>query len=104
MGQSDWKRLVERLSSLVQMADQLMALFGNRLEPEILSLIVEIQDRADKILAKYSIVPELFGTPDDQLPTKTRGSAIDDKRIFYRMTAEDAREILLRSGELLRRL
>jgi hypothetical protein len=104
MGPADWKKLTGRLSSVVEMADQLVGLFGNKLEPETLSLIFEIQDRADSILSKYSILPEFFGTPDDQLPTPTKGSAVAHKRFFYKATAEDARRLLSKAGELLRRL
>jgi hypothetical protein len=104
MNQSDWKRLSANLSLLVQTADQLIALYGDKLDPNIFSLIVEIQEKANGILSNYSVFPDIFGVPDEQLPVPSKGSAIEHKRYLNKSAANEAQELLTHAASLLRKL
>lgn len=100
----DWKKLVSQLRITWEAADRLCSVFGNRIEPDKLSLIMEIQDEIWGILSLYSTFPDVIGVPDDELPPKKTGSAIAHKRTMERIISSDIKTILEKTILLLKKL
>jgi hypothetical protein len=100
----DWKKLERQLRITWEGADRLCSVFGNRIEPEKLSLIMEIQDEIRSILTCYSILPDVIGVPDDKLPTKKIGSAKADKRAMERNISSHVKNVLNKTISLLKKL
>ena len=95
---------MQLLSSVVQMGDELVALFGDRIEPEIFSLMVEIHSKAEGMLAMYSVVPEAFGANDEVFLSSDTGKLSATKQTTRRVIAKDAQELLSLAAKLLRSL
>lgn len=100
----DWKKLDRQLRITWESADRLCSVFGNRIEPEKLSLIMEIQDEIRSILTYYSLLPDVIGVPDDKLPPKKNGSAKADKRAMERNISSHINNILNKTILLLKKL
>ncbi|MBN1147358.1 MAG: hypothetical protein JXA78_08880 [Anaerolineales bacterium] len=106
MDQGDWRSLSANLSSVIQAADRLITLYGERINPDIFSRIVEIREKAHQILAIYFVVPDVLGVPDDQLPvsTKTGESVVDQKQFLNESVARDVQGLLSLASSLLHKL
>jgi hypothetical protein len=104
VNQAEWKKVVQLLNSVVQMGDELVALFGDRIEPEIFSLIVETHDKAEGILAMYWAIPEVFGNEAEVFLASDTNTLSASKQSSRRLMTKDAQELLSLAATLLRRL
>lgn len=100
----DWEKIASQLRITWEAADRLCSVFGNRIEPEKLSLIMEIQNEIWRILSLYSTFPDLIGVPNNKLPSKKNGSAIADKRGMEKVIASNIKKILEKTILLLKKL
>jgi hypothetical protein len=103
LNSTEWQKLLQHMNHVALEADQVVNLFGSHVEPRILECILEIRSKADSILAAHQLVPEIFGTPDNQFPLPSNAT-LADKRSFYRIVTKDLEESLVASCTLLRRL
>jgi len=103
MNQSDWNNLSNNLITVINEADRLINLFGNRMDPEIFSLVLEIREKALRIQSMYSLVPNLLGVSDKDLPIsqKTHKPMIPEKGFIINSLADDIGELLLFGCSLL---
>ena len=104
VNQAEWKRVVQILNVVVQTGDELLKLFGDRIEPEIFSLMVEIQNKAEGILASYSLVPEAFGIDDEVFLSSDTRKISAAKRTVRRIVTKDSQEFISLAANLLRTL
>jgi hypothetical protein len=104
LGEEDWKNLVRQLRISYEYGDKLFVLFGNWIEPEKLSLIMEIQDEIEKILSIYTIFPDVIGVSDDKLPMKKTGSAKADRMEFEKIVSCHVKNVLNKAISLLKKL
>lgn len=101
----DWSKLIKQLRITWEVAERLCSVFGSRIEPEKLSLILEIQDDIWGIVSFYSTYPDVIGIPDDKLPPIKGHSSISEKRAMetviskYIKTALDRTVLLLKTIE-----
>jgi len=102
--EKDWKNLVRQLTITFEYGDRLFVLFGNWIEPEKLSLIMEIQDEIEKILSIYTTFPDIIGVSDDKLPMKKTGSAKADKMEFEKIVSCYVKNVLNKAISLLKKL
>lgn len=100
----DWKKLISQLRITWEVADRLCSVFGSRIEPEKLSLIMEIQDEIWGIVSFYSTYPDVIGVPDDKLPPIKGHSAISEKRAMERVVSANIRTTLEKTILLLQAL
>jgi hypothetical protein len=75
--------------------------FANRLKPDVLSAILDIQEEIGGIVSLYSTFPDVLGVPDEKLTIKKRGSALADRTAMEDIIAKHVGKILLRSSSLL---
>jgi hypothetical protein len=99
----DWKKLISQLKITCEGADKICSVFGNRIEPEKLSLIIEIQDEIWSIVSFYTTFPDVIGVPDDKLPTIAGQSAISEKKAMEKAISEKIVRIPRDSGRVFRR-
>jgi hypothetical protein len=104
LGEEDWKNLVRQLRISYEYGDKLFVLFGNWIEPEKLSLIMEIQDEIEKILSIYTTFPDVIGVSDDKLPMKKTGSAKADRMEFEKIVSCHVKNVLNKAISLLKKL
>lgn len=102
--QEDWIKLVRQLQLTYERGDRLCLAYGNRINPECFSLIMKVQDEINSILGLYSILPDVIGVPDDDLPLKKTGSAKADKRAMEKIISSKIKNILESAVSLLRKL
>lgn len=101
---ADWKKLINQLKITWEGADKLCSVFGNRIEPEKLSLIIEIQDEIWGIMSFYATFPDVIGVPDDELPPIKGRSGISDKRAMEKVISTNIKTILEKTILLLKAL
>ncbi len=100
----DWKKLISQFRITWEGADSLCSVFGNRIEPEKLALIIEIQDKIWSINSLYYTFPDVIGVPDNKLRQIKRGSAKAHKRAIERVISSDIKTILEKTILLLKKL
>ena len=93
--QVGWKTLVDSLEMIIRHGDRLIELHGQKLGPELLQAILDIQDNASEALTSYSIIPDLLGLPDDKLPTSNRVSTLGYRDASITLVARSIRQILM---------
>jgi len=101
LNQEDWQKLGRQLRITWEAGDRLCAVFGNKLEPDALSAVLDIQEEIGGILSLYSTFPDVLGVPDEKLPGKKLGSALADRTAMERIVAEHVGKILRGSSSLL---
>jgi hypothetical protein len=69
--------------------------FGNRLDPEIFSLVLTIEDEIEGIWNLVIPFFDVIGVPDSELRAKKpHGEAVADKQAMERVIAKDVMQIL----------
>lgn len=104
LNQEDWKKLARQMQITWEMGDKLYEVFGNRLDPLIVSSILSIQDEIESVFDYYRIWPDILGVPDEELPVSKKMSSLDSKRAMERIITEHVSKILRLSSSLLRSL
>ena len=96
-----WKKLCEQLRITWNSADRLIELYNAQLEPEVISALIDFQDRIQAIIGRYTTFPDILGVPDDEVKPNRRGeSALPLKRTLERLTVEDVRAVFDLTVEL----
>jgi hypothetical protein len=101
MGQAEWKKFIEELQALYQIADKIIELFGDKLDPQILTLLLDIQDTVSGRVVSYMTWPDVYGVPDDRLSLSKH---IRLKRNLNSIAAEDVRKLLSIAIKLLQQI
>jgi hypothetical protein len=101
MDQAEWKKFIERVQTIWQAADHNIELFGNKLDPQILALLLNVQDTAWSFIGSYMTWPDIYGVPDDKLPVSKKISTIQHKRTLNKIAAEEMRKLLSLAVKLL---
>ncbi len=83
MDNNAWKSLAHALEELTTQGDNLINLYGNKLQPELLQTILDIQTKASWVLSQYYVIPDLVGVPDAHLKSKTPGVASAYIKLLY---------------------
>lgn len=104
VNRAEWKKVVQLLEVVAKMGDELLNLFGDKIEPEIFSQMLEIHNKAEGILAQYSLVPEAFGINDEVFLLSDTEKLLDSKQRARRLMPKDAQELLSLAANLLRSL
>ncbi len=104
LNQEDWKKLARQMQITWEMGDKLYEVFGNRLDPLIVSSILSIQDEIESVFNYYRIWPDILGVPDEELPVSRKTDITKDKRAMEDNITKHVNNILLKSTELLRNL
>lgn len=100
-----WNILVKNLNSFWIEADNILKAFGQRLEPEIISILIDIQDKVLAVLQLHQTFPDLLGVPDNELPLKTTGeSSIPIKRAYTEIAGKELQvffQLLIKLSDLI---
>ena len=74
-----WKRLAEAIRTSYTNCENVLDLFGHRLDPRQLELLIQAQNHLRTALLPYETLPDVLGVPDDKLPrTKTDARQLRD--------------------------
>ena len=92
--QKGWANLKAQLERIIRWSDQLISAFGNRLDPEVFSLILKIEDDINGIGALVITFFDVIGVPDDRLRAKPPHDAVAHKRGMEKVIAKDVTQIL----------
>lgn len=99
LDKAGWRKLATHLQLVWSEAERVINLFGNRLQPRQLELLLDIQQTAQEALTFWHVFPDLAGVPDDQLPrTKTPPEVL--KADGYDSTAKALRRLIGHAAEL----
>jgi len=100
--QKGWTSLRAQLKQIVPWLDHLITAFGNRLDPEVFSLILKIEDHINNIWGFTKTFFDAIGVPDSDLQTKKpHGEAIADRRAMESVIAGDVKQILESCASIL---
>jgi hypothetical protein len=99
--QKGWTNLKAQLQRIVQWMDHLITAFGNRLDPEVFSLILKIEDDINRVWQLAVTFFDVIGVPDDQLRAKPPREAIADKTAMEQVIAKDVKQILESCASIL---
>ncbi len=100
-----WKLLARDLRGASELADQLFATFGTRIDAEPNEKMFNLQDIIGTVLGFYTIFPDLLGVPADKLPTKRDGSSsIAMQQTLYANSEAALMQLLAGAADLLRSL
>lgn len=90
-----WKRLNEQLRITWSSADRIIELYGSRLDPDVIAILIDTQDHMRAIMDRYTTFPDILGIPDGQLkPNKKGESSVPFKRALEIATSNDVRTVL----------
>jgi hypothetical protein len=99
LDEAGWRKLATHLQMVWSEAERVINLFGNRLQPRQLELLLDIQQTVQEALTFWHVFPDLAGVPDDQLPrTKTPPEIL--KAHGYDSTADALRRLIRNAAEL----
>jgi hypothetical protein len=102
MDQSNWKALMNTLSTIYREADELIDRFQSKMTPELLSAVLEIQDQIDNVSARYSLVPDILGVSDQELRMRNKAAnQIGLKHFFNKETSGNMITIINSAATLL---
>jgi hypothetical protein len=102
--QTDWKNFVERMQSIWQSIDRSIELFGNKLDPKVLAILLDMQDRASSIITSYITWPDILGVPDNRLPVSKIISSVKHKQALYNIATKNVRDLLSLAVKLIQEL
>lgn len=104
LNQEGWKKLARQLQKTWDAGERLCEVFGNKMEPEVLSAILDIQDEIWGIIILYVTFPDILGVPDEKLPISKKISSPEFRRPLEKIISEHVSKILRLSSSLLRSL
>ena len=93
LDQADWARMAGQLRDLWQEAERLIDRFGERLEPNQLETLLDLQQSLQQALNFYQVFPDFAGVPDDKLP-QSKSPPKQLKAVGYDSTAAELRKLL----------
>lgn len=98
INQSDWKKLKNLLFDLQNDTDRLLTIFGTKLAPQQYEYLLAIQVTLKSITSSISLVPDILGVPDDELPPNTNAKSL--KEFFNESIAKEINNLLNNCCEL----
>lgn len=105
MSTADCKSLCKQLAISWESADRMIELFGSRLEPTILAVLIDLQDCQRSVIDHFRTFPDVLGTPDNELQPNLRGeSSVPLKRTLEKAVSKDIRAVLDLSAGLFNQL
>jgi len=99
--QKGWTNLKTQLQRITQWIDHLVTAFGERLDPEVYSLVLKIEDHINGIGALAITFFDVLGVPDNELRAKLPSSAVADKRGMEKVIAKEVKQILESCASIL---
>lgn len=103
MNQRDWKTFANNMANSVQDAERLLSLFSRNLDPEIMSLILDIHEKARALLLQYRTWPDCLGVPLRELKPNNQGeSMIPFFEAIYESIIQEAEQLLKICANLVR--
>jgi hypothetical protein len=98
-----WQFLLKQMEISYTSIDKIVTVFGHKLPPKLLTLLIDLQDKMWGVLSIYRIIPDLYGIPDKQLKRKDI-KHIETKRVYESLIIKDVESIMKISSEILRSL
>jgi hypothetical protein len=90
-----WRKLASATNTITENVDRFLQLFGDRLQPEVLAALLDIQDAASSIFSYYHLVPDILGVSDERLPKRQSGESTKDLKVFFtRRVADDLKGLI----------
>jgi hypothetical protein len=99
--QKGWTSLKAQLQRIVPWLDHLITAFGKRLDPDVFSLILKIEDDINSIWKTAVTFFDVLGVPDDQLHAKPPHDPAAHKRHMERQIAINIKQILESCASIL---
>jgi hypothetical protein len=99
--QKGWTDLKAQLQRIVPWLDHLITAFGNRLDPELFSLILKIEDDITNIHQMAVTFFDVIGVPDHELRAKPPNNPVAHKRHMERQIAINIKQILESCASIL---
>lgn len=97
LGTERWKNLTRQMAITWQGADRILEVHGGKLEPELYSMIMDLQKKLWTVKQTYDTFPDVIGVPDEALEPRS----IETKRANLVLIERDVLEILRLSTSLL---
>jgi hypothetical protein len=95
MDQDDWRNLANNMRGVIAICERLLALFGRNLDPVIMTLVLDVHEKAISVLTPYTVFPDMLGVPADELKPNRRGeSSAPLLRAFVNGAIRDAEQLL----------
>jgi hypothetical protein len=93
LNQAQWKSFATHLYQASMECGVILDRFGHRLDPETVSLVLDLQQHLESSQIFYRTFPDIAGVPVDQLP-KSNTPAEDIQSSWCEITATDIRRVL----------
>lgn len=97
--QNGWRQLITQMQITYEGFEKLINVYGNWINPEIFSGIMEIQDSMWSTIELYATFPDVLGVPDEDL--RDGRDPIGLKRFLEREASKNAVRTLQVSSQLL---
>jgi len=104
MNQNDWKGFADLNKIVWDGSDWIIRTFGQNIDSEILTLLLDIQDISEKIIRDYSIWPDILGVPDEQLLSSDNPNGIHIKRNWSGFIIKDFKKLILNIINILNKI
>ncbi len=105
MDQDDWRNLANNMRGVIANCERVLALFGRNLDPLIMTLVLDLHEKATSVLTPYTVLPDLLGVPADEMKPNLRGeSSVPLVRGFVSGAIRDAEMLLTICIALLREI
>ena len=88
-----WAKLANALEQIAKQGDNLVDLYGSKLDPELLQIILDIQTQTSGVLSQYYVIPDMLGISESYLKSKTPDLARTYMDLIIQLTANAIREI-----------
>jgi hypothetical protein len=95
-----WEQLTRQMAITWQGADRILEVHGSKLEPELYSMILDLQRKMGIIKSTYEVWPDLIGVPDEALKPRS----IETRDANLELIQRDVLEILGLSTRILEAL
>lgn len=93
LNQKQWQSFIAHLQEATAECGDLLDRFGHRLEPKIISTILDLQQHLESAQTFWRVFPDIAGVPVAQLP-KTNTPPDELQAAWCELTAKDIRRVL----------
>jgi len=100
-----WNTLAHNMQVLSASVNQLIGLFGSRMDAATMESILVLQEIAEGMVASYSTFPDIYGVAKAELQPRLDGSSsVPLQEGLYDFAEDEASRLLLKCAALLRSL
>jgi hypothetical protein len=92
LDQAGWAKLAQQIQNSHNSVISFLNLFQNRLRPDQISDLLDLQEFLNNSLTCYSVFPDILGVPEDKLP-KTKTPPEELQQFCCEATAKDIRNV-----------